>query len=221
MNRFYQFGFFILLSLIVTITIIFLVSNNRKMESIDLREAKIESVTDESSELKELFDSTLSRLDSVTSANYELMAEIRKSNPNAFIVKELTDSQKRMIRLIDSTNLLRDSINIVGREIVRLLSTPQLEVDQANKLKTTFAILGNISLSLNFALDNQRLGMLREDAGSLKNIVGSFDRRIERLNKFSRLLDKFSKYLQVAIDVFAAAVSQGFIVSGGVSIPGR
>lgn len=218
---FYKYAFFTTFMLLCATGGYILWNNNKIEQSIANQDTQIAKVTDEKSEIQQSFDAALARLDSVTTQKNDLLIKLKIKNPKDSTIKNLTEPQKRMLRLIDSTNQLRDSINLVGTNIVRILSVPDLDKAQANNLKSTFATLGDISLSLNFALDNQRLDILRDNAASLKALVGSFDKKVEKLDKFSKLLGSFTKYLGVAIDIFAAAVSQGIIVSKQAPLPSK
>jgi hypothetical protein len=211
MMQFYKSGFYLLLFILVGGAGYWLWNRNSEKQVVLQRESQIGMIVNEKNGLLKLYDSALTRLDSITTYNYQLLTILKRNEPGSEMVIVLTAPQERMRRLIDSTNLLRDSINIMGDETVNLLAIRTLDPQQRANLKSTFAVLGNLSLTLNFKLDNQRLAMIRDNAASLKTLVGSFDKKIEKLNKFSKLLDKFSKYLGIAIDVFSAAISQGII----------
>ena len=228
MERFYKYGFYTLLSILLVIVGLILYNNNISSGSTRESANQIEKTLDEKAEIQRSFDNTVARLDSVTasldsskSLNNVLLGKLEIKNPKDSIVRSLTEKQRRMLRLIDSTNMLRDSINRIGEKMIDLQGDVHLDKASKNSLRNGFAVLGDISLSLNFALDNQQLELLRQNATSLNSLVGTFNKKVDKLNRFSKMLESFTKYLGTAIDVFGAAVSQGILTPKGAALSSK
>lgn len=213
MNR-YKWAFFFLLALDIVVIFGYIAWNTNKAELIQTQnQSQITKITDEKENLQRTFDESLIRLDSLTSANDLLMQKLQIRSPKDSIIKQLTESQKRMLRLIDSVNALKTEINGIARYMNRNIDWTALTSDQQQVFDDTGIILGNMLFKLDFAMDSARLDMLKKNTEALKTVLTRYDKKLEKLEKLSVVLDKFTKYLKISIDVFAAAVSSGIIVS--------
>lgn len=211
MNRFYKPAFFLLL-IIFVIVLVFLFWSGMKSEYVPSNQPQIVTEQGEKDSLRQVLDQSLAQLDSITSANATLMEKLGKKSPNDSLIQQLTEPQKRMLRLIDSVNSIKIEINGIAAFINRNVDRSTLPDTQKIVFDNSGVILGNMLFNLDLAIDNTRLELLKNNTEALKTIISKFDKKMGQLDKLSKVLEKFTKYMQVSIDVFTSAVSNGVIV---------
>jgi hypothetical protein len=214
MNRFYKISFFILLVLyVVTILGYILWNNNKANQVVQNNQAQISKVSDENYELQRVFDESMVRLDSLTGINNMLMKKLQIKLPKDSIILKLTEPQKRMLRLIDSVNAIKKEINGIAAYMNRNIDWATLNPEQQQVFDDTGIVLGNMLFKLDFAIDQAGIDMLKKNTEALKVVIIKYDKNLEKLDKLAKVLEQFTKYLKISIDVFTAAVSNGIIVS--------
>jgi hypothetical protein len=204
-----KYKIYFLASLIINILLVaYILWTNNKAQFIPSGQM---TTTNEKNELQKNFDTAISRLDSVTGANEQLMRELGK--PSAKDTTKLTPEEKRLIRLVDSTFMVKDSINKVIAFMNDSIELQSLSREQLNNYSHTINLLGIIKIKMDLTLDNLRIQYLKGDRTQLEAVISKYDTKKEKLGKLANRLKFLSNFLKITIDVLSAAASHGIIVT--------
>jgi hypothetical protein len=181
---------------------------NESYERIQVNQSQ--SISFEADSVKRFFDDLTVRLDSVMDKNQEYQEKLRIVTPRDTI--GATAAQKQILRLIDSTNMVKDSINKVLDYMNDSIPLKSLSDREFETYVNTLNTLSNIKIKMDLTIDQVRLAMLKADTDQLAATINRVSRQTEKLGKLARRLESLTKIIKQAINVFSAAISKGIII---------
>ena len=136
------------------------------------------------------------------------LAKTEKDTP-----KMTSPQEERYRRLVDSVQMVKDSINSVVAFMIDSIDLKVLAIDQRNVYAETFNTLARIKLHMDFILDNERLRLLKTESDKLASVIAKYDKKKEKLNNLSNRLKTLTSFIKITIDVLVLAASKGKIVA--------
>ena len=209
-NKLYKILFWSLVIIDILIAAGYILYSNNVANNQELTSQIVESDSSKNELQRELNDAAV-RLDSLKTDNIQLMKELGKPTKDT---TNMTLEEKRFIRLVDSTFMVKDSINKVisfMNDSVELKGLPQ---DQINNYSKTIDLLGEIKIKMDFNLDNFLLQFLKNDRTQLEMVITKYDKKRKTLDSLSKRLKNLSNFIKIALDIFSEAVSHNIIVTG-------
>jgi hypothetical protein len=180
-------------------------------KSYSPQSSAVEIAVQQKDSVKEMYNESLSQLDSLVTVNVMLSRELGRVSIGD--TTNIPENQKRLIRLIDSTTKVKDSINWViafMNDSIELTSLPKPQVDTYIR---TMNLLGSIKIKLDVTLDLIRIQFLQSETVALSGIIEKFDKKRERLGRLAKRLSNLTGIIKTTLDVLSTAVSSGIIVS--------
>jgi len=208
--KIYRSLFWTLLSIDI-ISIVALISyQNTKQQQLQSNQTQIVSGDTARLQLQTQFEDAIEKLDSLKTTNKSLMRELGKPSNDT---SNMTPDEKRIIRLIDSTFMVKDSINKIIDYMNDSIDLSQLSKDQRDNYGSTIGLLGRIKITLDLNIDKYRIKFLQQDGMALSSIISKFDERVRTLSIFTKRLTSVSKFINITIDVLSSAIFQNIVVA--------
>jgi hypothetical protein len=134
------------------------------------------------------------------------------SDTTTIVQKPITPEEEELRRLIDSVQMVKDSINRIVIFMNDSIDLKSLSSVQKNTFGETFNILARTKLHLDFKLDTARLKQLNTESSNLQAVVTKYKKNNEKLNTLSTKLKNLTSILKTTVNVLAFAASRGIIV---------
>ena len=115
--------------------------------------------------------------------------------------------------LIDSVQIVKDSISNVENFMVDSIDTRKISVDQRNMYNETLALLHSTKVHLDFKLDAARLQQIKGEAANLESVIAKYDSKKGNIDLLSNKLKNLTTTINSTLAVISSAVSKGLIVT--------
>jgi uncharacterized membrane-anchored protein YhcB (DUF1043 family) len=207
--KIYRKLFWSLLVLNVVSIISVVVYNNSKQQQLQ-NQTQIVSNDSARNEIQKQFNNQFERLDSLKTANKKLMQELGRKS---FDTSNMTMEEKRIVRLIDSTYMVKDSINEIINYMNDSIDLSILSKEQINNYSSTIGLLGQVKIRMDLNLDKYRIKFLQQDGIALSAIISKFDNNVKALSNLTNRLTKVSKFIKITIDVLSNAIFQNIVIA--------
>jgi len=208
--KIYRSLFWVLLSINIISIVALVLYQKTKQQQLQSNQTQIVSNDSARVELQTQFQDALEKLDSFQTTNKSLLRELGKPSNDT---SNMTPEEKRIIRLIDSTFMVKDSINKIIDYMNDSIDLSQLSKDQLDNYGSTIGLLGRIKITLDLNLDKYRIKFLQQDGLALSNIISKFDKKVKTLSNFTKRLTSVSKFINITIDVLSSAIFQNIVVA--------
>jgi hypothetical protein len=114
--------------------------------------------------------------------------------------------------LIDSVQIVKDSINNVENFMIDSIDLRKISLDQRNAYYETIYLLHSTKLHLDFKLDAVRLQQIKAEAANLQSVIAKYDNKKDKIDLLSNKLKNLTSTINSTLAVISSAVSRGLIV---------